>query len=378
MKQLKSSLDKNAAGFIQLVPDNVEDLWHLYNMVGEEDLVTATTMRKVAKENASGGKDSERVKMKLCLRVEAVDFDPEAEELRIRGRNTTENDHIKLGAYHTLEVTASRALTVAKANWDAMHLEVIHQACNPAASADLAAVLVQEGLAHVVLVGGSCTFLRAKVEANLPRKRGAAAAGYDKAFNKFLENVLQAILKSVDFDVVKCLVLAGPGFTKEQLQAYIRQEAIKRDLKSISTNQSRILLAHASSGYKHALKDVLSVPAVMERIKDTKAGAEVRALNAFYAMMTSNPARAFYGPGHVLAAHDHLAIDTLLISDSLFRSSDLPTRARWVALVEAVRLAKGTVHIFSSMHCSGEQLRQLTGVASILRFPLPELEDMEL
>lgn len=30
------------------------------------------------------------------------------------------------------------------------------------------------------------------------------------------------------------------------------------------------------------------------------------------------------------------------------------------------------------MHVSGEQLNQLSGIAAILRFPLPELEDQEI
>lgn len=35
------------------------------------------------------------------------------------------------------------------------------------------------------------------------------------------------------------------------------------------------------------------------------------------------------------------------------------------------------MNIFSGMHASGEQLNQLTGIAAILRFPLPELEEQE-
>lgn len=51
----------------------------------------------------------------------------------------------------------------------------------------------------------------AQIEVNLPRKRGAALAGYDKAWTKFLEAVLQAVIRHVDFSIVKCLVIAGPG-----------------------------------------------------------------------------------------------------------------------------------------------------------------------
>ena len=53
-------------------------------------------------------------------------------------------------------------------------------------------------------------------------------------------------------------------------------------------------------------------------------------------------------------------------------------RNKYTALVEEVRMAGGEAIIFSAMHVSGEQLNQLTGVAAILRFPLPDIEDQEL
>jgi protein pelota len=37
------------------------------------------------------------------------------------------------------------------------------------------------------------TLVRAKVEVNLPRKRGAAAAGYEKAITRFYEKVRCAL-----------------------------------------------------------------------------------------------------------------------------------------------------------------------------------------
>ena len=52
-------------------------------------------------------------------------------------------------------------------------------------------------------------------------------------------------------------------------------------------------------------------------------------------------------------------------------------RRKWVTLVEDVRKGGGEVLIFSSIHESGKQLDQLTGVAAILNFPLPELESDE-
>ena len=55
-----------------------EDMWHVYNLVRAGDKVTAVTFRKIAVYGAGGG-ESERVKIKLTIAVEAVDFDPEGQ-----------------------------------------------------------------------------------------------------------------------------------------------------------------------------------------------------------------------------------------------------------------------------------------------------------
>ena len=46
-------------------------------------------------------------------------------------------------------------------------------------------------------------------------------------------------------------------------------------------------------------------------------------------------------------------------------------------LVEGVRANGGKVYVFSSMHISGQQLQQVSGVAAILRYPLPDLDELE-
>lgn len=65
-------------------------------------------------------------------------------------------------------------------------------------------------------------------------------------------------------------------------------------------------------------------------------------------------------------------------ADKLFRINNVSKRKKYADLVEGVREAGGEALVFSSMHVSGEALNNLSGVAAILRFPLPELEDQEL
>ena len=52
-------------------------------------------------------------------------------------------------------------------------------------------------------------------------------------------------------------------------------------------------------------------------------------------------------------------------------------RKKYVRLVESAKENGCEVKIFSSMHVSGESLGQLSGIAAILRFPMPEIEEEE-
>ncbi|CAN1271531.1 Protein PELOTA 1, partial [Linum perenne] len=217
----------------------------------------------------------------------------------------------------------------------------------------------------------SVTTSRSRIETSIPRKHGPAIAGYDSVRYCFC-----AFLKHVDFNVVRCAVIGSPGFTKDQFHRFLLLEAERKQLRSIIENKSKIILVHTTSGYKHSLREVLDAPSVMNIIKDTKA-AEEEGFNIM-ASFPQDSDRACYGPKHVEVANERLAVQTLLITDDLFRNADIPTRQKYVNLVKSVKSSGGKAHIFSTMHSSGEQLAQLTGIAAILRFPLPDLEDIEM
>lgn len=73
---------------------------------------------------------------------------------------------------------------------------------------------------------------------------------------RFYDNIMQGILRHINFDIVKCIILASPGFVKDQFMDYMIQQAIKTDNKLILENKSKFLLVHSSSGFKHSLKGI--------------------------------------------------------------------------------------------------------------------------
>jgi protein pelota len=190
MKLLARHIEKTGEGSVQLQPQEMEDLWHCYNLIVVGDRVKTVTIRKVIRETATGSSTADRMRLTLTVRVTKVQYEVEAAMLRIHGINTTAGDAVRLGAHHTLEIELNRAFTLEKDMWDSVALDRVAQACDPARSAEIAAVVLAEGLANVCLITDSMTVIRARVEAPIPRKRRASTASHEKALTRFFEAVL--------------------------------------------------------------------------------------------------------------------------------------------------------------------------------------------
>jgi protein pelota len=378
MKLIKKNISaKDGSGSIILRPDLPEDLWHAYNLLQTSDLVRCTTLRKVINTSSTGSTTSNKVRTSITIKVNKVDFDPDSLQVRISGPNVEESKFIKMGAHHTLTLEIGRNFTIEKECWDQIFLDRIEEACNPDLAAEIAAIVMQPGLAHLCLVTGSITVTKARIDITIPKKR-TGSSNHAKALKRFYEAVYQAVLRHVDFDQIKCVLCASPGYVKDDFYKYLCEESVRRDDRKLMENKSKFVLCKASSGHKHALEEVFSDESIMSKMTDTKIAKEVAALNRFMRMIDTDPDRAYYGYNHVQKANEELAIDTLLVTDDLFRSSEIAMRKKYVQLVESVRENGGIVYVFSSLHVSGAQLGQLSGVAAILRYPLPDLEQMEL
>lgn len=106
-----------------------------------------------------------------------------------------------MGAYHTLDLELNRKFSLRKQEWDSVSLERVEIACDPTKSADVAAVVMQEGIAHVCLITSSMTLVRAKIDVTIPRKRKGSVQQHEK------------VLMNLD-SANRCLTLFLLGFNK--------------------------------------------------------------------------------------------------------------------------------------------------------------------
>lgn len=317
--------------------------------------------------------------MTLTIRVTKLDFDPQAAQLHVSGRVAEENKYVKLGGFHTLDLELQRNFTLEKAEgWDSVALDLLKEAVNQDAKAQLWAVVMQEGLANICLITDHQTILRQRVEVNLPKKR-AGSTDHDKQLQKFYQTTFDSLLRQLDLTNPKPLLLASPGFTASSFQQFLKTQVASGGNKQLQQLVQKITVAHSASGHLHSLAEVLSSPAVTSKLSDTKFARETQLMDRFFELVRKDDARAWYGPRECELAVERGAVGkgggVLLISNSLFRSQNIQTRKRWVGLVDEVKEQGGEVRVMSSMHESGKRLEGLGGIAAILTYPIEDLDE---
>lgn len=70
---------------------------------------------------------------------------------------------------------------------------------------------------------------------------------------------MRGVLTHIDFEFCKVILIASPGFVRDQFFKFMMDEAVKNDIKVILDNKSKFLLVHSSSGFKHSLKGMYLV-----------------------------------------------------------------------------------------------------------------------
>lgn len=374
MKIRKKEFEKDGKGSVGLLAEESEDLWHLYNLVSEGDEVKALTYRKVQRDNGGG---SETKKLRLTIEVKKVEYDAEGDAIRFAGTVCEENEWVKMGAHHTIEIELHELITITKQCWDAVCIQQMEDATDIAKAAEVAVVLIEakdQGTANISLLTNVLAKRVAKIEQVLPRKR-LTTTQIDKAMEKFFISIYAAIKEKVDFGLVKCVVLGGPGTTKTEFHKWFQTHAMQQSDTDIVQKKGIFVLVDTTGINNDGLNTILTDPQVQKRVGNTKAALHFKALEELQVRLNNQPERACYGPKEVKNAVAMGAIDTMMISDALFRNASVKVRKEYVDLVEQVKAQGCTVYVFSSGHVTGQKLAEMTGIAANLRFQVDYDED---
>ena len=333
-------------GTVTLVPENLDDLWHLKYVVEDGDTVSALTQRRVERNDdmtrSTGG---ERETLDVELEVDDVEFARFANRLRVSGVIRSCDRETEIGNHHTVNVEKNDEITVTK-DWKPDQLERIEEA-EEADENEVAVATVEEGEAHVHTVRAHGVEERATLT-------GTTGKGDDAAPRKELFGELASVLENTDADAV---VLAGPGFTKRDAYDYMEENA--PDLTET------VVVEDTASVGGRGVHEVLKRGAVERVAEEARVSEEARLVDELMERVGKEGAAA-YGLDAVQDAVEYGAVEHLLVVDEFLRGH----RNEIDPLIEGAEQKGGDVTVLSSEFEPGQRVDHLGGVAALLRYRL--------
>jgi len=333
---------------IKVMPETLDDIWYLSNIIRPGDLIRAVTFRTDSEDaDKIRSKKVSKTRMKLGIRVEQVKFHEFSDRLRIHG--VIEEGPQDLGSFHTLNITAEGQdkLTIIKNEWKKYDLDRIAEAVKQRSQAIILFVSLDDDMATVAILRQSGLQWIADIDSHRSGKQYASEYSEKEYFSSII-SILQT-----HKDEHTPLIIVGPGFTRDHF-ARFGKEHNEEMFKGCMIHPT----GHAGmNGINEALKS-----GVVEHIAhENRVIFETNLVEQLFQEIKKD-GLASYGCGQVSYALQNGAVDHLLISDEMVRSE---TGDQLVQLAERNR---SEFTIINTGHDAGKKLAGIGGIAALLRF----------
>ena len=331
-------------GEIRLLPESIDDLLHLQHLIAPGDLVFATTLRSV--ESVSDRirpEKAEKRPVRLGIRVEKAEFSVHGVRLRISG---IIEHGVDAGAHHTLNVETGYEISAIR-RWRQVDIERIDRAVKASVTGVIHILTIEEGEAELFRLRQYGP--ESVVTVTMGSGKGAEIDTRQAFFDQLVSHCAA---------ITGPLVIAGPGFVKDDFAKYLKGKD--------SVLAGRAVVVETRRIGRGAVQDVIGLGAIEKLIGDLQLGREVRLMDEILLRISQDGAVA-YGIGDVAKAIGYGAVEQVIMTDTLIHD---PAVAR---LIEDAEKMRSQVTVLSSSFEPGERLDALGGIAALLRYPLAGL-----
>jgi protein pelota len=349
-------------GFAKVMPESLDDLWHLYNIIVKRDEVHARTTRQVKPDDQyARPTKAKRVPVTLGVQVEKMYWDRVLNRLRINGIVIAAPEKLNIkGSRHTIDITVNTHLTIIKKRWQRHELDRLKRASKITA-APLTIISIDDEDYCVAVLRQYGIDVKAGERTKLPGKFEAEKRM--KAKQVFFKSALKS-LREAWLRLNSPIVVLGPGFIKDDFVEYVNKE--NRDVAASIVGVKGVNSAGLSGIQESLRSGILSNVLQHVRVAD-----EMKAMEEFLARLGKGRGTVTYGLADVENAANFGAVEKLLVADSTLRENSDENRVALEKLMKTVEEARGDIMVLSTEHEAGTKLLSLGGIAALLRFPLP-------
>lgn len=352
---MKITYQDKKKGLMEVVPETLDDLWHLSHVIQKGDKVSSRTTRRIQDTTGDKLRNDRGIKKTffLGIKVENVTFHIFTGKLRVMGSIVSgPEDLIPLGSHHTLEVKLNNSLKISKFHWSKWVIKRLKEAVKSSKKLSAIVLVLEDDVADLGLIRQFGVEYYGPIIGNVSGKR-IIDKNRQKIVDEFYKSVVNALLKFKD---VQNIVIAGPGFVKNDFYKFLGEKHKEIAKKSI--------LESTGAGGRSGIQEVLKKGTVEKLTAENRIAHEMSAIEEIFREIAKSSLKIAYGKDQVVKGVNSGAVEKLLVLDKFIRSENLEK------VMDLVENMAGEVMVISSEHEGGKQLESLGGLAAILRYPI--------
>jgi protein pelota len=336
-------------GRFRLRLETPSDLWRIARLIHPGEIVGASTTRRdpEAPEDVAGAERTRR-RVYLALRAEQVEFHGFSRHVRVTGPIV--EGPFDIGRHHTLDLGEGDEVTVDKPHPTSADRTLLDEGLAGKGDPTVLIAALDWGDSSFVRVRGRAIEPVADVRRTIAGKQYEGGQG-ERDRGAYVEELLGILER--EGATANAVIVAGPGFLKEQIQRRIAETspALKGKLTLVATSESG----------RVGVNELLRSGKASEVLRGTVAAEEAEVVERLVRSLAGG-LRAAVGPAEVAEAVDAGAVETLLVSESALVDPLI------AAALERARSGRGRILVVRDDDEAGHRLTALGRVAAILRY----------
>ncbi len=359
IKEAKESSGK--AYFV--IPEDADDLLTLRRIIENGDYVFADTTRVIKKVKEFARPDKgERVKVRVSVRVESISLDDMVDRLRITGIITnTDNELVPRGIHHSLTVQVGDTITIDKnRKWNDVETNILKRSGN---STNFILVAIDAQEAAVAKISGTHLKIIPNIYSGQSGKRYQHAAKNNPNIEIFFDDIaktIQSIFSAAEEENNSTIIIFGPGETKRRFYNLL-VEKHKLEKGKVS------LIDGVDVAGEDGIFVFLRSPAIKEAMSSSKLATVSSILDEIMRLVHKGDAKFAMGMQEVSNAASIKAIEYLVFSDSIFKTTDENDVVKLLNLVESQGAKSFAVDSSTDI---GWRVSSLGGIVALLRYSI--------
>ncbi|KAM0675894.1 Translation factor pelota [Gurleya vavrai] len=340
MKIFKQKIDyKSKEGFLDLIPESNDDIYTLYNIIEQKDMIKSKTQRKVLIANNT----QQKVTVLLEIIVESVSVDLEAGFLFIKGKTIHDYEHIRKGSYHTIEISLNHRFSIFKNEWTELSIQNIKKINNN-----------EKGLLFIYITTKEFSFCEVSAYAIKIKDKKEYKGKNFKEILKYSDILMQ--------NEYSLIILAFSNNIDKEFE-----KQFKNTYKKLENKICTVKIDCASKNIYKIIEETISDPETNKKFLNIQFLADINEFTIFEKNMLKNNLICI-GIKEVEEAIDYGAIKSIIVTNELFKSFDPETRKKIEKLCKSIKNLGGKIFIIPIMHNAGEKLQTMGGIVGNLKF----------